>query len=314
MLALRGVRYRYAGFATPVLHDIDLELADGEIVGLVGPNEAGKSTLCLVAAGLAPGSIRGELTGSVTIDGLDMAGQPLHAFSTRVGIGFQNPATQLSGITGSVFEEVALGPMNLGLPARETVERARWALATLRIEALAEREPRRLSGGQGQLVVLASLLAMRPGHLVLDEPTAQLDPEGSRLVGEALRELAATGTALLVSLLLLALLPTFAWNHPRRIIRTLARLTVMLALAVLVEMWMQIFGDGQRDLIKHLYLANVCFDGALVSALGLAVTVTFERKTERGERIGDRGEVEANGQKPTAKVVQRNDRTQRHEP
>lgn len=199
MLALRGVGYRYAGFATPVLHDIDLELADGEIVGLVGANEAGKSTLCLVASGLAPGSIRGELTGTVAIDGEEMAGRPLHEFSTRVGIGFQNPATQLSGITGSVFEEVALGPMNMGLPARETVERARWALATLRIEALAEREPHRLSGGQGQLVVLASLLAMRPTHLVLDEPTAQLDPEGTRLVGEALRALASVGTALLVA-------------------------------------------------------------------------------------------------------------------
>ena len=113
-------------------------------------------------------------------------------------LGFQNPATQLSGVTGSVFEEVALGPMNLGLPARETVERAKTALATLRIEALAERAPRRLSGGQAQLVVIASLLAMRPAHLVLDEPTAQLDPEGTRLVAEALRDLAATGTALLV--------------------------------------------------------------------------------------------------------------------
>lgn len=97
------------------------------------------------------------------------------------------------------------------------------------------------------------------------------------------RSVFPTGTALLVALLLLALLPTFAWNHPRRIIRTLARLTVMLALAVLVEMWMQIFGDGQRDLIKHLYLANVCFDAAVVSALGLAVTMTVEWKTERGE-------------------------------
>ena len=127
-----------------------------------------------------------------------MAGRPLHEFSTRVGIGFQNPATQLSGVTGSVFEEVALGPMNLGLPARETVERTNAALATLGIEHLAEREPRRLSGGQAQLVVIASLLAMRPAHLVLDEPTAQLDPEGTRLVGEALRGLAATGTALLI--------------------------------------------------------------------------------------------------------------------
>ena len=199
MLGLRGVAYRYAGYAAEVLRDIDLTLADGEIVGLVGANEAGKSTLCLVASGLAPGSIGGSLTGTVTIDSVDMAGRPLHAFSTRVGIGFQNPATQLSGVTGSVFEEVALGPMNLGLPARETVERTKAALATLGIEELAEREPRRLSGGQAQLVAIASLLAMRPAHLVLDEPTAQLDPEGTRSVGEALRRLAETGTALLVA-------------------------------------------------------------------------------------------------------------------
>jgi energy-coupling factor transporter ATP-binding protein EcfA2 len=97
-----------------------------------------------------------------------------------------------------VFEEVALGPMNLGLPGRETVARAKAALATLDIAELAEREPRRLSGGQAQLVVIASLLAMRPAHLILDEPTAQLDPEGTRLVGVALRELAASGAALLV--------------------------------------------------------------------------------------------------------------------
>jgi energy-coupling factor transport system ATP-binding protein len=199
MLGLHGVGYRYAGYAVEVLHEVDLALADGEIVGVVGANEAGKSTLCLVASGLAPGSIGGGLTGAVTIDGQDMAGRPLYEFSTRVGIGFQNPATQLSGVTGSVFEEVALGPMNLGLPARETVERTNAALATLGIEELAEREPRRLSGGQAQLVVIASLLAMRPAHLVLDEPTAQLDPEGTRLVGEALRRLAGTGTALLVA-------------------------------------------------------------------------------------------------------------------
>ncbi len=200
MLTLAGISYRYAGYAKPVLHDIDLTLADGEIVGVVGANEAGKSTLCLVACGLAPGSIGGALTGGgLSIDGEAMAGKPLHEFATRVGIGFQNPATQLSGVTGSVFEEVALGPMNLGLRRRDTVERVNGALATLGIEDLAEREPRRLSGGQAQLVVLASLLAMRPAHLVLDEPTAQLDPEGTRLVGEALRGLAATGTALLIA-------------------------------------------------------------------------------------------------------------------
>ena len=199
MLALRGVGYRYAGYAQRALHDVDLTISDGEIVGLVGANESGKSTLCLVASGLAPGSIGGTLTGTLAIDGVDTAGRPLHELAARVGIAFQNPATQLSGVTGSVFEEVALGPMNLGLPARETVARAKTALATLGIGHLAEREPRRLSGGQGQLVVLASLLAMRPRQLVLDEPTAQLDPAGTRLVGEALRELVATGTALLIA-------------------------------------------------------------------------------------------------------------------
>ncbi len=200
MLTLAGIGYRYAGYATPVLHDVELTLADGEIVGVVGANEAGKSTLCLVASGLAPGSIGGALTGGgLSIDGEPMEGKPLHEFATRVGIGFQNPATQLSGVTGSVFEEVALGPMNLGLRQRDTVERVKTALATLGIQELAEREPRQLSGGQAQLVVLASLVAMRPPHLVLDEPTAQLDPEGTRLVGEALRELASTGTALLVA-------------------------------------------------------------------------------------------------------------------
>ena len=200
MLELRHLSYRYPGSAEPVLHDIDLTLGDGEIVGVVGANGSGKSTLCLVASGLAPRSIRGQVTGrGLVIDGEPMRERPLHEIATRVGIGFQNPATQLSGVSGSVFEEVALGPMNLGLPRAETVARVRTALATLGIEALAERDPRRVSGGQAQLVVIASLLAMRPRHLVLDEPTAQLDPDGARTVGDALRALASTGTAMLVA-------------------------------------------------------------------------------------------------------------------
>ena len=199
MLELRGATYRYAGYAKPAVHDVDLTLADGEIVGLVGANEAGKSTICLVASGLAPASIGGGLTGTLTIDGEPMAGRPVYALAERVAVGFQDPATQRSGIAATVFEEVALGPMNLGLPASETIARAREALTLLRIGDLAERDPSRLSGGQSQLVAIASLLAMRPRHVVLDEPTAQLDPEGTRLVADALRSLAATGTALLIA-------------------------------------------------------------------------------------------------------------------
>lgn len=199
MLELEAVSYRYPGYARLVLSHIDLTLGNGEIVGLVGPNEAGKSTLCLVASGLAPVSVGGMLSGTVNVDGVETTGLRPPELAQRVGLVFQNPNTQRSGVTATVFEEVALGPVNLGLPVEETVERTRWALATLRIEALKDRNPMRLSGGQAQLVAIASILAMRPPHLVLDEPTAQLDPEGTRLVGDALEALAGTGAALLIA-------------------------------------------------------------------------------------------------------------------
>jgi energy-coupling factor transporter ATP-binding protein EcfA2 len=198
MLELRSVSYRYAGYAAQVLRDVSLTLGDGEIVGLVGGNESGKSTLCLVASGLAPASIGGRLTGDVLIDGISVAGRPVHDLASRVAIGFQNPATQRSGIGATVFEEVALGPMNLGLSVAATLRQTRDALRRLHIEHLADRDPGRLSGGQAQLVAIASLLAMRPPHIVLDEPTAQLDPEGTTLVGQALRDVAATGASLLI--------------------------------------------------------------------------------------------------------------------
>jgi len=199
MLELQGVSYRYAGYAKEVLHDVDLRLDAGEIVGLVGPNEAGKSTLCLVASGLAPASIGGTLRGTLTIDGKPTAGLATHELAELVVVGFQNPNTQRSGIAATVFEEIALGPMNLGLPVAETVDRTREAMARLRLEPLTLRDPLRLSGGQAQLVGIASLLAMEPRHVILDEPTAQLDPAGTRLVGEALRALAAAGTSLLIA-------------------------------------------------------------------------------------------------------------------
>lgn len=199
MLELRSVSYRYAGYRRLALDQVDVTIGDGEIVGLVGPNEGGKSTLCLVAAGLAPGSIGGELTGDVVFDGQAVAGRPVHALAGRVGIVFANPASQLSGIAGTVFEEVAVGPMNLGLRVAETVGRVHAALEALRIADLALRAPDRLSGGQSQLVAIAAMLAMRPRHLVLDEPTAELDPEGRQLVADALASLARAGTALLIA-------------------------------------------------------------------------------------------------------------------
>ena len=199
MLTFESVSYRYAGATRPSLQDVSLVIGSGEVVGLVGASEAGKTTLCLVAAGLAPRTVRGTLIGRILLDGTDIAPLAIHELAGRVGIAFANPATQLSGVAGTVYEEVAFGPMNLGLSRSEVIDRTEAALSALKIIDLAEREPALLSGGQQQLVAMAGLLALRPAHLVLDEPTAQLDPAGTRLVAEALARLAVDGASILVA-------------------------------------------------------------------------------------------------------------------
>jgi energy-coupling factor transporter ATP-binding protein EcfA2 len=186
VLELRDVAYRYPGATRFAIEGIDLVIEEGEIVGIVGPNDAGKSTLCLVASALAPGSTGGDLTGGVEL-------------AVEAGMVFQDPATQRSGVTGTVFEEVAVGPVNLGRSVSETIAAVRAALRIVGIEDLAERHPAHVSGGQAQLLSIASALAMGPGLLVLDEPTAQLDPEATDTVVAALRSLAASGTALLIA-------------------------------------------------------------------------------------------------------------------
>lgn len=198
ILQLDGVTYRYAGYSRPALVDVSLELRPGEVVGVVGANESGKSTLALVAAGLAPATIGGRLDGVVRLDGRSTADLAPHELSVRCGVLFQNPVTQLSGTAETVWEEIAFGPRNLGLAVAEIVERVEESLAALRIEPLAARRPNRLSGGQAQLVALAGVLAMRPEVLVLDEPTSQLDPGGTRLVAEALTALVGRGSAVML--------------------------------------------------------------------------------------------------------------------
>lgn len=198
MLTAKGLSYRHAGATRPSLRDFDLVLEDGEVVGVVGANDSGKTTLCLVLAGLAPRIVGGTLTGGLSIDGVDAQALPMHALPALVGIVFDDPSTQLSGTAATVFEEVAFGPANLGVPRDELIDRTTVALGALAIGHLAERDPAKLSGGQQQLVAIASILALRPRHVVLDEPTAQLDPSGTALVAEALERLAAQGVSILV--------------------------------------------------------------------------------------------------------------------
>jgi energy-coupling factor transporter ATP-binding protein EcfA2 len=198
-IELSAARYRYAGASKPALRSVDLRLEAGQVLGVVGPNESGKSTLCLVAGGLAPRAIGGRLEGTVRIDGVDSASIPTHELAQQCGLLFQNAAAQLSGTTATVFEEVAFGPCNLGLSVADVIERVWSSLRAVGVEGLAPRDPARLSGGQAQLVALASVLALRPRYLILDEPTSELDPAGTALVAEALARVAReTGAGILL--------------------------------------------------------------------------------------------------------------------
>jgi energy-coupling factor transporter ATP-binding protein EcfA2 len=199
LLHLRGVRFQYPGSKTWALDGVDLDVDGGEVVGLVGPNDAGKSTVCLVASGLAPSVTGGRLEGEVEISGTSTGRLRPGETARLCGVLFQQPRSQLSGTSPTVWEEIAFGPRNLGIPLEEIAERVARSVELLRIGHLLDRDPARLSGGQGQLVALASVLALDPPVLVLDEPTSQLDPQGTRLVGDAIARAARVrGCAVLV--------------------------------------------------------------------------------------------------------------------
>jgi energy-coupling factor transport system ATP-binding protein len=192
-------RYRYAGSREWVLEGVELEVREAEVVAVVGGNDSGKSTLGLVASGLAPTVIGGTLEGVVELGGRRTTELRPFEAAQQCGILFQNAANQLTGTAHTVWEELAFGPRNIGLDIDEVVDRVRSTLASLRIDDLAPRDPARLSGGQAQLVALAAVLTLQPRLLVLDEPTSQLDPEGTRLVGDAIRRLAhENGTGILL--------------------------------------------------------------------------------------------------------------------
>jgi energy-coupling factor transporter ATP-binding protein EcfA2 len=188
---VQGLRFRYAGSTGPALTEIRLEVPAGQLCAVVGPNCAGKSTLCRVLAGFVPQFFAGDVVGEVRVAGHDVLAMPPAELAGEVGLVFQNPFNQITGVQYTVTGEVAFGLENLGLPREEIVARTAEALAATGLAGEAERSPYELSGGQQQRLALASIIAMRPKVLVLDEPTAQLDPRGTRELFETLRRLTA---------------------------------------------------------------------------------------------------------------------------
>jgi energy-coupling factor transporter ATP-binding protein EcfA2 len=191
-IQLEGMRFAYPAVSADtdapwVIGGIDLSVEQGEWLAVMGANDSGKTTLCWLLAGLAPHLTGGQMEGQVRVLGLDTHEHPPPALAGTVGLLFQETEAQLFNPT--VEAEIAWGLENLGLPIPEIQSRLDETLALLRLTHARHRVPGQLSGGEKKRVALASVLAMRPSVLILDEPVGGLDPAGHREVLEALSRL-----------------------------------------------------------------------------------------------------------------------------
>jgi energy-coupling factor transporter ATP-binding protein EcfA2 len=195
VIRLAGVTYYYPRATAPALDSLLLEVPAGQFCAVIGANGAGKSTLCATLAGFVPHFYRGRLTGKVEVAGIDIGVTTPAELSGTVGLVFSNPFNQITGARFTVRDEVAFGLENMGVPRAEMIQRIDETLRFAGLADLADRSPFALSGGQQQRLAIASVLVMRPKVVVLDEPTSQLDPVGSKEVFTVLRDLAATDEA-----------------------------------------------------------------------------------------------------------------------
>jgi energy-coupling factor transporter ATPase len=187
IIDLKNVTYRYFDVEKPALRDLDLEIDEGDFVIITGPSGCGKTTICRCFNGLIPHFYNGELSGKIVVAGLDVKETQTSVLSQHVGFVFQNPENQLFAL--SVEKDVAFGLENIGLAREEIVKRVEWALETTGTTELREKAPYELSGGQQQRVAIASVLAMRPQVIVLDEPTSFLDPLSAKKIFEVISSL-----------------------------------------------------------------------------------------------------------------------------
>lgn len=190
MISVDNLTYRYPATEEPALSNVSLAIEEGSYVALVGANGAGKSTLCYALAGFIPHFYKGALSGGVTVDGAPLADRALSDLAGTIGLVFQDPFNQITGARFTIREEVAFGLENLGVGRDEMEDRVAEALSLVGLDGIGNRSPYEISGGQQQRLAIASVIVMRPRVLVLDEPTSQLDPAGTRELFSTLARLA----------------------------------------------------------------------------------------------------------------------------
>ena len=198
LIEVKDLKYRYPGTTQLALDGVSFTVEKGEFIGIAGENGAGKSSLSQALLGLIPQFYKGAYGGSVTVCGMDARSTPVSELCRHVGLVFQNPFNQLSGAKDTVYDEVGYGLQNLGFPPEEIRARVESVLRCFGIWEYRDRNPFDLSGGQLQRVAICSVLAMKPDVLILDEPTSQLDPEGSEEVFHTVDELTKMGITIIM--------------------------------------------------------------------------------------------------------------------
>ncbi len=190
-LVIENLSFQYRTRPEPAIENISFELKSGEMILIAGSSGCGKTTLARCINGLIPRSYRGKREGKILLHGKDISEMQIAGVSQIVGTLLQDPERQI--VASNVYNEIAFGPENLGLPRDEILARVEDALKRLKIEYLRERETFNLSGGEKQKVALAGLLAMNPSILLLDEPLASLDPASAYEALDVFRSLADEG-------------------------------------------------------------------------------------------------------------------------
>lgn len=198
LIEVKDLKYRYPGTTQLALDGVSFTVEKGEFIGIAGENGAGKSSLSQALLGLIPQFYKGAYGGSITVCGMDARSTPVSELCRHVGLVFQNPFNQLSGAKDTVYDEVGYGLQNLGFPPEEIRTRVESVLRCFGIWEYRDRNPFDLSGGQLQRVAICSVLAMKPDVLILDEPTSQLDPEGSEEVFHTVDELTKMGITIIM--------------------------------------------------------------------------------------------------------------------
>ncbi|MBO0455690.1 ABC transporter ATP-binding protein [Enterococcus hulanensis] len=198
LIELKKVTYQYPLDSEAIIKNIDLSIEKGKVYGLIGSNQAGKTTLCNIIRGFIPEMFLGELAGTVTYKGKAIQQYNIGALAAEIGYSSQNPFTQISGAKDTVEEEIAYGMENIGIAPETMRKKVQELLDLFKLHELKDKNPFELSGGQKQRVALASIVALDPEVIILDEPTSQLDPQSTEDVFEIIAMLKQQGKTIIV--------------------------------------------------------------------------------------------------------------------